>query len=190
MDRLFGYERKTIPWIALAVLLAGCGSPFPTEVKKEVRAQPSFGAIRGSPSAYRGRMVMFGGVITKATSRKEGTLLEVLEERLDGSDRPISTDKVGGRFLVRNTTFLDPSLYCEGREVTVVGRIAAPQGGKIGEKPYTYPVIAATEVYLWPKYGGQRDSPALPRRDWVWGYPGKGWSNTWGSVPPMTVPPQ
>ncbi|WP_018290776.1 Slp family lipoprotein [Verrucomicrobium sp. 3C] len=190
MHRIFQGKRRTISWFALAVLLTGCGSPFSSEVKKEVRGQPSFGAIRSDPSAYRGRMVILGGIITKTTNLKEGTLLEVLEERLDDSDRPISTDKLGGRFVVRNSTFLDPSIYREGRDVTVVGRVTGTQAGRIGERPYTYPRISATEIRLWPQNGGQRDSPALPRRDWVWGYPAKGWSNTWGSIPPMTVPPQ
>ncbi|VVM04713.1 Slp family lipoprotein [Methylacidimicrobium tartarophylax] len=190
MNRLFERKRRTTPWLALTILLVGCGSPFSSEVKKEVRSQPSFGAIRSDPSAYQGCRILLGGIIIKTTTLKEGTLLEVLEERLDDSDRPISTDKVGGRFLVRNSTFLDPSVYREGRDVTVVGRVMGVQAGRIGERPYTYPRISATQIYLWPWNGGQRDSPGLPRRDWVWGYPGKGWSNTWGSIPPMTVPPQ
>lgn len=92
MHRLFGCEGKTIHWLALVLLITGCGSPFSSEVKKEVRGQPSFGAIRSDPSAYQGRMVILGGIITRTTNLREGTLLEVLEERLDDSDRPISTD--------------------------------------------------------------------------------------------------
>lgn len=188
MKRRFERNRRTIAWLALALLLAGCSSPFPSELKQQAQRQPAFGAIARKPQAYQGRIVMFGGVIARTTNLERETLLEVFREELDGSDRPIASDRSAGRFLVRSATFLDPSVYREGRDVTVVGPIVGTQTGRIGDRPYTYPLIAATEIHLWPKHGGQRDSPALPRRDWVWGYPQKGWSNSWGSVPPMTVP--
>ncbi|QSR84204.1 Slp family lipoprotein [Methylacidimicrobium sp. B4] len=188
MNRLFDGKRRTIGCLALAVLLAGCSSPFSDEVRRRVRDQPSFSALVQKPSSYQGRIVMLGGAILRTTNLKAGTLLEVLQERLDGSDRPIASDRIGGRFLARSATFLDPSVYRKGRDVTVLGHALGIQAGQIGDRPYTYPLVAAMEIHLWPQYGGQRDSPSYPRRDWVWGYPGKGWSNTWGSVPPMTVP--
>ncbi len=188
MNRLFEGEARTIGCLALAVLLAGCGSPFSGEEKKRVHDQPSFSALVQKPSTYQGRIVMLGGAITRTTNLEAGTLLEVLQERLDGSDRPITSDRIDGRFLARSSTFLDPSVYRKGRDVTVLGHVVGAQAGRIGDRPYTYPLIAATEIHLWPQYGGQRDSAGYPRRDWVWGYPRNGWSNTWGSVPPMTVP--
>ncbi len=190
MKRRLESLRRMTMCAALASLLAGCNSPFPSRVRKEVQDQPSFGALARRPSDYRGRLVLLGGVIVGAGSLHQATLLEIVQERLDSSDRPIATDRVGGRFLARSSTFLDPSVYCEGRDVTVLGRVAGRRVGRIGDRPYTYPLIAATEIRLWPKYGGLRDSPGSPRRDWVWGYPATGWSHTWGSVPPITFPHQ
>ncbi|MGD9895822.1 MAG: Slp family lipoprotein [Candidatus Methylacidiphilaceae bacterium] len=166
----------------LTALLAAC-SPFSSEVKKQVRDQPSFGAIRSRPSAYRGRMVMFGGTIAQTKNLKDVTLIEVLQERLDSSDQPISSDKIGGRFLVRTSTFLDPSIYSKGRDITVVGRLAAPQAGVIGEKPYTYPVIAATHIHLWPQYTAADMYWGYPGMGWGWAYPGMGWGMGWGMGP-------
>lgn len=182
MDPSFARRWPSVACVILAALLASC-SPFSSEVKKEVRNQPSFGAIRANPSTYRGRIVMLGGTIAQTKNLKDTTLLEVLQERLDSSDQPISSDKIGGRFLVRTSTFLDPSVYSKGRDVTVVGRLAAPQPGVIGEKPYTYPVIAATHIHLWPQYASSDFNWGYPGMGFGWGYPYMGMGMGWGMGP-------
>ncbi|VVM07161.1 Outer membrane protein slp [Methylacidimicrobium cyclopophantes] len=182
MAPYFPRKRLLTAWLLLGLLVVGC-SPFSSEVKKQVRDQPSFGAIRARPSAYRGRMVMLGGTIAQTKNLKDVTLIEVLQERLDSSDRPIPSDKIGGRFLVRTSTFLDPSVYSKGRDITVVGRVAAPQPGVIGEKPYTYPVIAATHIHLWSQYTSADYAWGYPGMGWGWGYPYMGMGMGWGMGP-------
>ncbi|MDD4933507.1 MAG: Slp family lipoprotein [Methylacidiphilaceae bacterium] len=182
MARHFHEGWRPAACLMLVGLLAAC-SPFSSDVKKQVQGQPSFGAIRSNPSAYRGRMVMLGGTIAQTKTLKDVTLLEVLQEKLDSSDQPISTDKIGGRFLVRTSTFLDPSVYSKGRDITVVGRLAAPQPGVIGEKPYTYPVVAASHIHLWPQYTAADAYWGYPGMGWGWGYPGMGLGMGWGFGP-------
>ena len=178
----FRARRRSVACLIFATLLAGC-SPFSSEVKKQVQGQPSFAAIRSRPSAYRGRMVMLGGTIAQTKNLQDVTLIEVLQEKLDSSDQPIDSDKIGGRFLVRTSTFLDPSVYAKGRDITIVGRLAAPQPGVIGEKAYTYPVVAATHIHLWPQYASTGGYWGYPGMGWGWGYPGMGMGMGWGFGP-------
>lgn len=171
-------------WLSLALLCAGC-SPFPNEVKKEVQDQPSFTAIHAKPSAYRGRAVMLGGTILYAKHRNHATYFEVLEQELNAYDRPIASDKTGGRFVAGTSSLLDLKTYARGREITIVGRVVGPQPGRIGERPYTYPLIAATGIHLW-REPEVSDHWSDPRVEWGWGYPGMVWGMGWPMMPPMT----
>lgn len=168
----------------LALLVAAC-SPFPKEMKKEVRNQPSFAAIRSEPSLYRRRTVMLGGTILYGKHRNHGTYLEVLEHELNPYDRPISSDKTGGRFIVGTGALLDLNVYRRGREITVVGRIVGSQPGRIGERRYTYPLIAATKIHLWREHVVSNHWND-PRVEWGWGYPGMDWGMGWTMMPPLT----
>ncbi|VVM04714.1 Slp family lipoprotein [Methylacidimicrobium tartarophylax] len=175
---------SSLAYLALALLLAAC-SPFPKEVKKEVQNQPSFAAIQSKPSVYRHRPVMLGGTILYAKHRKHGTYLEVLEQELNAYDRPIPSDKTGGRFLVGTSSLLDLKVYSRGRDITIVGRVVGSQPGRIGERPYTYPLIAATDIHLWREHV-EDDHWKDPRVEWGWGYPGMDWGMGWPMMPPMT----
>jgi len=46
---------------------------------------------------------------------------------------------------------LDPLIYTKGKSITVVGTIATPERGKIGEQNYLYPVLQAQGIHLWKK---------------------------------------
>ncbi|VVM07162.1 Outer membrane protein slp [Methylacidimicrobium cyclopophantes] len=184
MDRF--WLRETRPaGLLLLLLLAGC-SPFSSEVRKQIRDQPSFGAIRANPSAYRGRMVLLGGTILYAKHRNRATFLEILEKELNAYDHPVSSDKSDGRFLVGISGSLDLSTYAKGREITVIGRVVGPQPGRIGERRYIYPLIAATKIHLWRQHEANSAYWTYPRMEWGWGYPGMDWGTAWGMVPPMT----
>ncbi|MGD9895823.1 MAG: Slp family lipoprotein [Candidatus Methylacidiphilaceae bacterium] len=185
MNPLCPSQWKPVAVVILALLSFGC-SPFSDDVKKQVRDQPSFGAIRSRPSVYRDRVVMLGGTVLYAKHRGHGTYLEILEKELNAYDRPISSDKVGGRFLVGSSSLLDLKAYGRGRDVTVIGRVVGPQPGRIGERPYTYPLIAATEIRLWREHVVTDDNWTYPRVEWGWGYPGMQWGRAWPMMPPMT----
>ncbi|MDD4933511.1 MAG: Slp family lipoprotein [Methylacidiphilaceae bacterium] len=177
-------RRRLIPLLLLALLLAAC-SPFPSELKKQVQGQPSFAALRSKPSVYRHRPVMLGGTILYAKQRNRGTYLEVLEEELNAYDRPIPSDKTGGRFLVGTSSLLDLNVYGRGREITIIGQVVGAQPGRIGERPYTYPLIAATDIHLWREHV-EDDHWKDPRVEWGWGHPGMDWGMGWPMMPPMT----
>jgi outer membrane lipoprotein len=64
--------------------------------------------------------------------------------------------------------FLDPQVYAPDRQVTVTGTLLRTEAGKVGEYPYTYPVIQADAWYLWPE---------ATERPYGYLYPG--WYDPW-----------
>ncbi len=165
--------------VALAVVLlsslAGCGGPFSESTVEAAKDQPSFGALRQDPAAYKNRLVIFGGKIAQIQNQKNATVLEIVQRPLGGDERPSSTNQSGGRFLAVTPKFLDPSIYKRGREVTVAGRVSGIQPGTIGKRSYSYPVVSISQIHLW-----QPESSVGADYDWAmmnWGYePGM-----WGS---------
>jgi outer membrane lipoprotein len=45
--------------------------------------------------------------------------------------------------------FLDCAIYAPGRLITVAGIFKELRGGKIGERPYKFPVIEGKTFHLW-----------------------------------------
>jgi hypothetical protein len=45
---------------------------------------------------------------------------------------------------------LDPKVYAKGRGVTVGGSVVGSVRQPLGDREYTYPVIEAQELHLWP----------------------------------------
>ena len=70
---------------------------------------------------------------------------------LDQQARPLLTDVTSGRFVACAPRFYDPAVYAAGRDITVVGTVADPSAGRIGERAYIFPRVAADGVYLWPQ---------------------------------------
>ncbi|WP_281558978.1 Slp family lipoprotein [Thalassomonas sp. RHCl1] len=91
----------------------------------------------------------WGGVIAKVDNLKDSTRIEVVHFELSPSTRPKQKDETLGRFRVYYPGLLDPMIYKKGKSITVVGNIAAPESGTIGEHPYQYPVVKADAVHLW-----------------------------------------
>ncbi len=90
------------------------------------------------------------GIIIEAKNTKEGTLLKILQSPAGFRGEPKDTDKSEGRFLVQSDSYLDLNIYTKGRSVTVAGQIQGKKVLPLGETEYTYPLIRAKEIYLWP----------------------------------------
>lgn len=157
---------------AVALVGAGCASsPFPDALTLSVNRALSLAQIRADPQAHVGARVILGGDILAATPKPGGTEIEILSRRLDSGDVPERSDRSAGRFLVRTPEFLDPAIYARGRRITVLGVVTGSEVRPVGEVPYTYPLITAERIKLWPKesewVGGEYpplplDTPLLP----------------------------
>lgn len=94
-------------------------------------------------------LARWGGVIANIENQDNTTQLEIVQFTLDSNSRPKVTDNSAGRFRVKINQFLDPMIYKEGRELTVVGNITRSEMGYIGKHPYLFPVLLSQQLYLW-----------------------------------------
>src|SRR5712691_2384772 len=139
-----GAYREPMRWLglALAVLLGGCATAFPTEVMRAVDTRVTAEELRSDPLAKKDDRVIVGGEILATRPRPGETEIELLARRLRRDDSPERSDRSPGRLLLRSPDFLDPAVYAAGRRITVVGTVTGAEERKVGELPYRYPTIA------------------------------------------------
>lgn len=136
--------------IVLLVLLAGCAPVISKQIRDQVRPETTFTEVLKDPERYQGQMIVLSGVIISATNTKEGTLLQVLQRPAGFRGQPKGGDKTEGRFLALVIQYLDMYVYTQGREVTVAGDVQGKRTLPLDKTEYTYPLIHAKELYLWP----------------------------------------
>jgi outer membrane lipoprotein len=94
-----------------------------------------------------GEIILLGGkIIEIAPNALE---IVVLQLPLGRGDRPRDVDESEGRFLIRSEQPLDPTIYQEGKILTVVGEVIGIESRFIGDLNYVYPVIKPIEIGLW-----------------------------------------
>jgi outer membrane lipoprotein len=140
---------STVLFLA-ASLMGGC-APFSKEIMRQVDPTLTFAEVQKDPQPYVGKIVLWGGVIVGVENRKDETLLKVMRTGLDYEKRPVNLDRSTGRFIARYAGFLDPAIYKEGREITVVGEVVGKEFLSLGDTMYAYPVILAKEARLWER---------------------------------------
>ena len=91
----------------------------------------------------------WGGVIAEVNNLKDKTMLEIVYFPQNSSGRPKIKDQTDWRFRAYVDGFLDPMVFKKGKSVTVLGKLAEKESGKIGEHEYLYPVIQSAYAYLW-----------------------------------------
>lgn len=99
----------------------------------------------------RNQRVIWGGVIVASRNLKDATQLEVLGYPLTDGGKPKRDDPPQHRFLVTRSGYLETADYASGRTISAVGTVAGTQEGTVGEARYVYPVLEASDLYLWPR---------------------------------------
>lgn len=120
-------------------LLSGCVHAVSRGVLQEVDKKVTFAALVKEPNAYKGKVVLLGGIIVDTINKPEGTLLEVYETALDREGKPVHSDRSEGRFLALYQGFLDSEIYKQGRKVTIAGIVQGEKTQSLGEIQYRYP---------------------------------------------------
>lgn len=150
-------------------LVAACAPVISSQIRAQVEPGLDLKEAKQNPDAYKGKIVLWGGIILRAENQKDGTMLEILQKPIDWLERPEDVDRSQGRFLALCKGYLDTAIYARGREVTVAGSIDGEETRPLGQIHYTYPLILVKEIHLWAKR-----SPA-PVYVWpppyYWGYP-------------------
>ena len=130
--------------------LTGCAPVISKQLRQQVAKDLTLGAVSKNPDAYKGKIVLWSGVIISSVNLKEGTMIEVLQKPADMQGKPKDVDESEGRFLALYPGYLDVAIYNGGRKVTVAGQIQGKKIQPLGEIDYTYPLISAKEIHLWP----------------------------------------
>jgi len=152
---------RLLPILLLALVMGGCASKVPVDIRDAVPNSPGIGTVHQDPGAHVGREVRWGGSIAEVDNQADATWIEVVGRELTSGGRPESGDRSLGRFLLKVEGFLDPAVYSRGREVTARGVLAEAVTRKIGQYPYRFPVLEARALYLWPP----REEPRYERYD-------------------------
>ncbi len=136
--------------LLLMLLLLGCSSKpvLPTEgAELELSAAQ---AVAMGESAV-GKRVVWGGVIIASSNLQGQSRLEVLAYPLNEQLRPQTGQAAGSRFIAHRAGYLETVDYAPGRQVTLVGTVGGTEQAQLGEHNYTYPLIDAEQIHLWPK---------------------------------------
>lgn len=144
-------------FVAAVLLLAGCATG-PRYETAGVATDLVPAEVAASPEVYRDSRVIWGGMIVATRNLAEYTELEVLGYPLESSQRPATSRSPHGRFLVRKSGYLEQVDYSPGRRVTVTGTLGENVDGRVGEAPYVYPVVQASDIHLWPEDTGVESS--------------------------------
>lgn len=141
---------KAIVLIFLILTLGGCASDIPRPIQIAPEVNVSYAQALKEPDKLRGTAVRWGGVIANVENRSDETWIEIVDQPLEKYGYPHATDRSAGRFLAQVSGFVDPVLYTTQRRITVAGKLEGTQQQRIGEHPYTYPVVRVEHLHLWP----------------------------------------
>ena len=140
--------------LSLVLLLLGACASGPRYDTREVNLAITPRGAVNELELVRGQTVLWGGVILATSNMESLTRLEVLAYPLNSDQEPQLEREPLGRFLLERTGFLDPATHAEGRLLTAKGTVARSDRGQVGGVEYIYPVIEASESYLWPRDSG------------------------------------
>ncbi|GAA4365388.1 Slp family lipoprotein [Kangiella marina] len=108
-----------------------------------------FTRVAQNPEAFTKKEVRWGGIVARVENLEKDTLIEVVNLPLGRQARPLASQETGGRFIARVPGFLDPMIYKQGKEITVVGMLSEPMPGKVGEHKINFPVVDTRGHQLW-----------------------------------------
>jgi len=141
---------RLLPLLALLLLLAGCATTPRFDTSQTAVSVTPEQAV-SETSRLEGTRVLWGGAIVSSTNQEETTRLEVLAYPLDDRQRPRTEAKPVRRFLAIKEGYLETADYAQGRWVTLTGPLTGTRAGRVGEAPYTYPVVRVEDIQLWPE---------------------------------------
>ncbi|MBI5048066.1 MAG: Slp family lipoprotein [Deltaproteobacteria bacterium] len=133
--------------IIFLIFLTGC-SVISGNIRREIDRTITLPMVQTNPNAYKGKNVIWGGIIISSKNLADKTVIEVLQTPLDRADMVIDKELSKGRFLVDSSIYLDTFLYKAGKEITVAGIIKGITIQKIGEMDYVYPVLEPLQMRI------------------------------------------
>lgn len=140
-----------MPALLFILLVSGCASTRDTE-EATTSSHISFSDLKASPDSFRDQSVLFGGIVLAAKLTKEGTRIEILQLPLDQSGSPgYDLTQSQGRYIAKQTEFLDPATLPYGTRVTLTGRANGSITLPLDETDYTYPIVEIVHLQVWAR---------------------------------------
>lgn len=136
--------------IFILSMISGCAYPIPKGWRELADPALTFSQVLGTPSRYRGEIVIWGGIIARIRRLSEGTEMTIIQAPLDAGEYP-DTRITMGRFLAKTDQTLDPKIYANGSLVTLAGMITGEKEEETGPMRIPYPVVDILALHLWKK---------------------------------------
>lgn len=136
--------------ISSVLFLPACSSQVPPDIRHGLKDSPTISKIQADPEAYTSQPVRWGGVILNIENRQDSSRLTIVAYPLSKNGEPQVSKNTIGRFVAKFNFFLEPQVYSRDRVITLTGELIKTETIKVGNFPYTYPVIAVKQYFLWP----------------------------------------
>lgn len=151
----------------LALWVTGCSTPYqsslPSDLSRQVEPSLNFSQIKDDPDAHKGKLVILGGQVLKATRLQDSTRLVILQLPLQDDEKPtMELTRSEGRFIAFQQAFLDPATVPSGTRLTLVGEITGSMTQSLDETTYTYPTLTIKHFKVWPAYTTSGDFYRYP----------------------------
>jgi outer membrane lipoprotein len=151
----------------LALWVTGCSTPYqsslPSDLSRQVEPSLTFSQIKDDPDAHKGKLVILGGQVLKATRLQDSTQLVILQLPLQDDEKPtMELTRSEGRFIAFQQAFLDPATVPSGTRLTLVGEITGSMTQSLDETTYTYPTLTIKHFKVWPAYTTSGDFYRYP----------------------------
>ena len=134
--------------ILVFLLMAACGPKVLNDV--DIDPHLAFEMVKVNPDTHKGKRLLVGGEIIEVRNFKEMTEIDILEKPLTTDRSPAHGDLSRGRFVLIQSSFLDPTLFKVGRRLTAIATVMGGRTQKIGEAEIMVPVFETPKIHLWP----------------------------------------
>lgn len=139
------------PFVLFCTLLflQSCTYAISPAVLERADRTLSFEELLADPGSCVGKLLVLGGTIARISTTPQGTLIEIVQKRLDYAGKPERSRHTSGRFLVLHPGHLDPKVYTPGRDITIAGDVLGTGSPLLGDQHYGYPALLLKEHRLW-----------------------------------------
>ena len=140
--------KRLILFIFILFFIYGCAHVVTKDLRDLSEKNVPVPLLFRDHDAYKGRIFILGGTIVNLTNTNQGTFIEVVEKPLDNRGRPQYTDLSRGRFLILYEGYLDTTIFSQGRQITVAGKVLGSKPRPLGDINYSYLFVKSRGLYL------------------------------------------
>lgn len=137
--------------LALLIGIAGCAYPISYELRAKAQRDLTYPTVARDPDFYKGKTVIWGGIVMVYRSQPNQTVLTVLETPLDCWGIPQDEVSGRGRFIARVPQYLSEEIVSAKKKVTLAGTIVSEETRSLDDLQVRYPVLQVKEFHFFPE---------------------------------------